>query len=138
MNLPPLLQLKYRPGGHTLTQTLAKIPCRLCTSLPKSWITPVLKSRGSSGQAGFPHGLQHCVRMHHPLLSHCLPMLRWAAPHPPSPSPHHPFPQLWAMGLVCCPAAGFPLLLCFAVALCTANRVRRAPEASAVICIWAG
>lgn len=57
---------------------------------------------------------------------------------PSTPSPHHPFPQLWAMGLVCCPAAGFPLLLCFAVALCTANRVRRAPEASAVICIWAG
>lgn len=48
---PASLQLKYRPGGRTSTLTLAKTPCRPCTSLPKSWITLALKSRGSSGQA---------------------------------------------------------------------------------------
>lgn len=47
----PFLQLKYQPGGRTSTLTLVKTPCRPCTSLPKSWITLVLKLRGSSGQA---------------------------------------------------------------------------------------
>lgn len=51
---PALLQLKYPPGGRTSTLTRAKTPCRPCTSLPKSWITPALRSRGSSGQAGSP------------------------------------------------------------------------------------
>lgn len=39
------------------------------------------------GTGRFPPWPQHCVCMHHPLLSHCLPMLPWAAPHPP---PHLP------------------------------------------------
>lgn len=49
----PFLQLKFQPGGHTLTPAPVRTPCRLCTSLPRNWTMPASKLRGLSRQASF-------------------------------------------------------------------------------------